>query len=280
MPRVSRRLQAMIEPPHPPAPAVVDTLRIQRMFHRREQEARAKGLSRSSWLALTTATVIGVDSEASMTALYHHATASTNLEESVAVAELMREIGLRGIAVVCIPQIMDMLAAFRASLPSVVRSSLSTTPLGCADADIIESINQEGEELWNAIHHPKGRVIERKLVNAHPDLANYVKGHVYGGLLARHRSPTVGRITISLCAIACLRASRPSSRQLQSHVHGLKKAWEDGSWRSDPGAGLEEGIRWLTSDEGCMWVLEVVDELVLAITSGRAAGPAMTVAKL
>jgi len=175
---------------------------------------------------------------------------------------------------------MDMLAAFHASLPPAVRSSLSTTPSCCADADNIESIHQEGEELWNAIHHPKGRVIERKLANAHPDFANYVKGHVYGGLLARHRSPTVGRITISLCAIACLRASRPSSRQLQSRVHGLKKAWEDGSWGLDPSAGLQEGIRWLTSDEGCMWVLEVVDELALAITSGRAAGPAMTVAKL
>lgn len=102
MPRVSRRLQAMIEPPHPPAPAVVDTLRIQRVFRRREQETRARGLSRSLWLALMTATVIGVDSEASMTALYRHATTSTNLEERVAVAELMREIGFRGIAVVCV----------------------------------------------------------------------------------------------------------------------------------------------------------------------------------
>ncbi|KAF1828282.1 hypothetical protein BDW02DRAFT_563266 [Decorospora gaudefroyi] len=201
MSRISPRLQAMLKPPYPPAPAVADTLHIQHVFHRREQEARAKGLSRSSWLALMTATVIGVDSEASMTALYHHATASMDREGSVAVAELMREIGLRGIAVVCIPQIMDMLAAFRASLPPAVRSSLSTTPSCCAEADNIESIHQEGEELWNAIHHPKGSVIELKLANAHPDLANYVKGHVYGGLLARHRSPTVGRITISLCAI-------------------------------------------------------------------------------
>ena len=175
---------------------------------------------------------------------------------------------------------MDMLAAFRSSLPPAVGSSLSTTPSCCVGADNIKSINQEGEELWNAIHHPKGSVVERELANAHPDLANYVKDHVYGGLLSRHGSPTVGRITISLCAIACLRASRPSSRQLQSHVHGLKKAWEDGSWRSDLSAGSEEGIRWLTRDEGCMWVLQAVDELTLAITSGRAAGPAMTVAKL
>lgn len=92
----------MLTPPYPPPSVVVDTSRIQRVFHRLEQEARAKGLSRSSWLALMTATVIGVDSEASMMALYHHAAASTNLEDSIAIAELMRETGLRGIAVVCV----------------------------------------------------------------------------------------------------------------------------------------------------------------------------------
>jgi hypothetical protein len=81
---------------------MVNTSALQRLFHKHGQKAEEKGLSRTSWLALTTATVIGVDSEASMTALYHHATASMNLEDSVAVAELMREIGLRGIAVVCV----------------------------------------------------------------------------------------------------------------------------------------------------------------------------------
>jgi alpha-D-ribose 1-methylphosphonate 5-triphosphate synthase subunit PhnL len=49
-----------------------------------------------------TATVIGVGFAPSMTALYHHATASLDLEDSVAVAELMREIGIRGIAVVSV----------------------------------------------------------------------------------------------------------------------------------------------------------------------------------
>lgn len=175
---------------------------------------------------------------------------------------------------------MDMLAAFRASLPPAVRSSLSTTPSCRVNADNIESIKEEGEKLWKAIHYPKESVIERKLADAHPDLASYVKGHVYGGLLSRHCGPAFGRITISLCAIACLRASRPSSRQLLSHVHGLKKTWQNGSWRSDPNAGSEEGLRWLTSDEGCIWVLEVVDELVLAIAGGLAAGPAMMVARL
>jgi hypothetical protein len=100
MSRLSGRLEAMLEPSHSPAPTVVDTLRIERAFHRCQREARAKGLSHSSWLALMTATVMGVDSEASMTALYHYATASANLEDSVAVAELIREIIIMGIATV------------------------------------------------------------------------------------------------------------------------------------------------------------------------------------
>jgi hypothetical protein len=175
---------------------------------------------------------------------------------------------------------MDMLVAFRASLPPAIGSSLSTTPSSCADANKVESFNEQGEQLWNGIHFPKARLIERKLADAHPDLANYVKGHVYGGLLARHRSPAVGRITLSLCAIACLRAVWRTSPQLLGHVHGLRKAWKDGSWRSDPSAGSEEGIRWLASDEGCVWVLEAVDELALAIMDCRAASRAMTVARL
>ena len=175
---------------------------------------------------------------------------------------------------------MDMLAAFHASLPSTVASYLSTVPLCCVDAGNINLINEQGERLWNAIHYPKGSVIERKLAKAHPDLANYVKNHVYGGLLARNRSPAVGRVMISICAIACLRASRPYSRQLVGHVDGLKKTWDDGSWRLDPDAGSGEGIRWLTSDEGCMWVIEVVDELALSMTRGHAAGPMTTAAKL
>ncbi|EMD86592.1 hypothetical protein COCC4DRAFT_143506 [Bipolaris maydis ATCC 48331] len=275
-----QHLQAMLKPPHSLVPTVADTSHIQRLFHKWEKEARGKGLSYSSWLALMTATVIGASSEASMTALYHHATASMDLKDSIVIAEFMREIGLKGIAVVSLPQIMDMLDEFRASLPSAVISSLNTRSSSFANSDNINSIKEQGEKLWNAIHHPNGGKIERRLANAHPDLGNYIRYHVYGGLLSRDYAVTVGRITISLCAIACLRASRPFSRQLAGHVHALKKTWNDGSWISDPNAGSQEGVRWLTSDEGCIWVLEVVDDLVLAIKNGRTASPIMKASRL
>jgi hypothetical protein len=102
MSKISPCLQAMLEPPHLPTQAVADTSHIRRVFRIREQEATEHGLSRASWLALMTATAIGVGFAPSMTALYHYATASMDLEGSVAVAELMREVGIRGIAVVSV----------------------------------------------------------------------------------------------------------------------------------------------------------------------------------
>lgn len=40
-----------------------------------------------------------------------------------------------------------------------------------------------------------------------------------------------------------------------SHLHGLGNAWDHGSWRSEPRAGIEDAIRWLVSEKGCIQVL-------------------------
>ena len=61
---------------------------------------------------------------------------------------------------------------------------------------------------------------------------------------------------MSLAAIACLRAQQGVGPQLLGHVRGLKKAWEDDSWKSEPHIGAGDGIRWLVSDEGCTWLLK------------------------
>lgn len=50
-----------------------------------------------------------------------------------------------------------------------------------------------------------------------------------------------------MLAVACLRALGGVDRQVESHVFGLKKA------RSDV---------WIASDEGCQWMLRLVDEVV------------------
>lgn len=74
----------------------------------------------------------------------------------------------------------------------------------------------------------------------------------------------------SLVAVASLRAQTGVGPQVLSHVFGLRKAVEDGTFRDDlevQGAGKEEseseeGVRWLAGDEGGEWLLKAVDRIV------------------
>lgn len=96
MSEVLQHLQAMLKSSHSLAPIVVDMSRIQRLFHKWGKEKKGKGLSHYLWVAIMTAMVIGASSEASMTVIHHHATASMDMKKSIVVAEFMREIGLKG----------------------------------------------------------------------------------------------------------------------------------------------------------------------------------------
>lgn len=165
-----------------------------------------------------------------------------------------------------------MLNAFRAELPSTIASSLNTQPTRFPDPSNIESINTRGRALWDAIYRPLQTKLEEKLGDAHPDLPVFIINNEYGGLFtdpARNTGATVGRVTTSLIAITCLRAQQGVGPQVLSHVFGLRKGWEDGTWKQEPEAGSEEGIKWLVSDEGCTWILEKVDELVEALGGGH-----------
>ena len=165
-----------------------------------------------------------------------------------------------------------MLNAFRTSLPQDIYSKLNTTPTRYPDASNVEQINQRGRGLWDKIYRPLNEKLEAKLGEAHPDLPVFIINNEYGGLFTdppRREGATVGRITTSLIAITCLRAQQGVGPQVLSHVFGLRKAWEDGTWKQEPEAGEEEGIKWLVSDEGCTWILEKVDELVEALGGGQ-----------
>lgn len=63
-----------------------------------------------------------------------------------------------------------------------------------------------------------------------------------------------------MIAVACLRAQSGVGPQVLSHVFGLRKAFADGSAEADV-----EGGEWLSSNEGSMWLLELVDGIVGAI---------------
>lgn len=119
---------------------------------------------------------------------------------------------------------------------------------------------KEGIALWNDIYGQHSETLIEKLSSFHPDMAEYILDAHYGPLLtdppAREGQFRLGRILTSVIAIAALRALTGVGLQVTSHVYGLKKAKLEGKL---------EGEEWLTSDEGCMWILRTADDIVNTI---------------
>lgn len=147
----------------------------------------------------------------------------------------------------------------------------------------IEDARKRGRALWDSIYRPFETKLEEKLAHAHPDLPVHIINSEYGLLFAdppRDAAPgqRVGRVATSVVAVACLRAQTGVGPQVTSHLFGLRKALDDGTWKDD--VQSEEGARWLASDEGSVWMLESVDSIVDAIGQGRASSYAPLRSKL
>ncbi|KAH8710257.1 hypothetical protein GQ44DRAFT_626645 [Phaeosphaeriaceae sp. PMI808] len=269
---LSPALTTLLDASHPGSQNILATTGIEKILSRVEQEARSKRLDRSVWLAVFTATSMTMASPESMTALFKYVAASETPHQQIETAEFMREIGMRCLGLIGIPRTINMLISFHASLPLCVASSLNTVPSRYTDASNIESMQKRGRILWDQVHNPWGASLEHKLQKAHPDLPIFIINNLYGGLFAnteRSWGPKIGRIFTSLSAIASLRAQPSASPQLRGHIYGMRKVWEDGSWKSEPNIGPEEAVKWITSDQGCIWVLRKVDELVYALGAAQ-----------
>jgi hypothetical protein len=163
------------------------------------------------------------------------------------------------------------LGAFRASLPDEVAKSLITKPTREPTSENIGGIKERGRLLWNSIYRPFEVKLVEKLALSHPDLPVHINSE-YGLLFSNppRQAPagqSIGRITTSLIAIACLRAQSGVGPQVTSHVFGLRKALSDGTWEDD--VQNLEGAQWLASDEGGTWILESIDTIVEAIGQGQ-----------
>lgn len=88
----------------------------------------------------------------------------------------------------------------------------------------------------------------------------------------------IGRLVTSVVAVACLRAQTGVGPQVTSHIFGLRKALDDGTWKNDD--QNEQGARWLASNEGSIWILESVDSIVDAIGNGEGSSFAPARSKL
>lgn len=67
-----------------------------------------------------------------------------------------------------------------------------------------------------------------------------------------------------MIAISCLRAQTGVGPQVLSHVFGLRKGLEDGTYKADNQEDIQ-GAEWLASNEGSEWILKSVDTITEAI---------------
>ncbi|KAJ5118492.1 hypothetical protein N7448_010198 [Penicillium atrosanguineum] len=277
MSRLSNSLKALINAPAARPSTVPAPANISAVYSKIAQTARAKNVSQPSWLALSTAATMTMNSPESLAALYQLAANTSPVE----TAELMREVGLKCISFNGIPRTINCLGAFKATLPDSVSTQLSTTPTRAPSPENITSISERGRALWNSIYRPFENKLYNKLADSHPDLPVVILNSHYGSLLsdpARNTGAAAGRVLTSMVAVACLRAQTGVGPQVTSHVFGLRKALEDGSWATDVEG--EEGARWLASDEGNEWILNSVDAIVEAISQGTGSTYAPGKAKL
>jgi hypothetical protein len=212
-----------------------------------------------------------MNSPESLTALHELATSHLDNTSAVATAELIREIGLKCIGFNGVPRTINCLGAFRSSLSEEVGSQLTTNPSRIPTTSNIEASKQRGRALWDSIYRPFESKLIAKLAHSHPDLPIHIVNSEYGLLFAdpvrkAASGQRVGRLATSIIAVACLRAQTGVGPQVTSHLFGLRKALDDGSWKDD--IQSEAGARWLASDEGGLWILESVDDIVEAIGSG------------
>lgn len=138
----------------------------------------------------------------------------------------------------------------------------------------IDEIITRGRALWTSIYHPFDEKLYWKLADSHPDLPVHIVNHEYGALfsdppeLGHISGAKVGRILTSLTAVSCLRAQTGVGPQVTSHVFGLRKAFDDGSYKAQ-GEFPVEGGEWLATDEGNIWILKSVDAIVEALGEGK-----------
>ncbi|KAJ5626296.1 hypothetical protein N7510_002605 [Penicillium lagena] len=268
MSKISNSLKALINAPAARPATVPAPQNIAAIYRVIQQSVRTQNVSPSSWLALSTAATMTMNSPDSLSALYQLATTGPSTD-AVETAELMREVGLKCISFNGIPRTINCLNSFKDSLPAAVASQLSSTPTRTPTPNNIGAISDRGRALWDSIYYPFETKLYRKLADSHPDLPVHILNSHYGALLSdpvRGTGASVGRVLTSIVAVSCLRAQSGVGPQVTSHIFGLRKALEDGTWAND--RENQEAAQWLASDEGNSWILNSVDTIVEAISQG------------
>ncbi|GAA5941527.1 Pxp2p [Sporobolomyces koalae] len=290
--RLSPALKSLIKAPRAqpgpvPVPSATATLNL---FDGLARSATANGLGPATWLTLSGAALVTLNSPATLCALYSYATKDlepgpNRAHAASQVAAILREAGLKSISFSGIPRAINSLGALRNHLEPEVAQRLSTKPTREQSPETVQQVLSSATTLWNSIYDPHSQKLLEKLSESHPDLPVHILSSHYGPLLADplpralRGHAKVGRVLTSVVAIACLRAQGGVGPQVTSHVFGLRKSLERQPSRTDQSKttirkGEEEeeevqGQDWLASEQGCEWVLEQVDRIVEVVAGSQ-----------
>ncbi|KAH7344881.1 hypothetical protein B0J17DRAFT_712515 [Rhizoctonia solani] len=243
---------------------------LDQAFTSTRNTAKTPGLV-NAWLAVTTGTLLTVNSPNSIGYLYKFATRdgpskAKDLPERVAAAALMREAGVKCGVFVGVPKTINGLAGLYQALEDDVKAALpKENPRNQANT----ATNQEnGLKLFKSVYDPHTEKLLAKLQSYHPDFAGWIVEHEYGALLSNVPGHNhLSRTLTSAVAVASLRASGGVGPQLVSHVYGLLKS---------RGFDLEsetDDDRWLASEQGAEWVIALADAISDAVV-GKPLGQA------
>ncbi|KAK2751668.1 conserved mitochondrial protein [Colletotrichum kahawae] len=267
MSKLSPSLKALINAPFARPGQAAAPSHIREVYQTIAKGAAEKNVGAKPWLAISAATTFTLNSPESLESLYSVASNSGRPDKRE-TAEFIREIGLKCISFNGIPRTINCLNAFYASLPKDVTAQLETKPTRAPTAENLGEITARGQGLWDSVYAPFKVKLYEKLAQSHPDLPVHILNSHYAGLLSdpkeRGGLATTGRVLTSIVAISCLRAQTGVGPQVLSHVFGLRKAFEDGTFKADNQEDIE-GAQWLASDEGSEWILKSVDSITEAI---------------
>ncbi|TQN71169.1 Dol-P-Man:Man(5)GlcNAc(2)-PP-Dol alpha-1,3-mannosyltransferase, partial [Colletotrichum shisoi] len=269
MSKLSPSLKSLINAPFARPGQTAAPSHIGQVYQSIARDAASKKVGAKPWLAISAAATFTLNSPESLESLYSVASSSpSGRPDKRETAEFIREIGLKCISFNGIPRTINCLNAFYAALPSDVTARLETKPTRAPTAQNIAHVTARGQALWDSIYAPFEVKLYEKLAQSHPDLPVHILNSHYAGLLSdpkeRGGLASVGRVLTSIVAISCLRAQTGVGPQVLSHVFGLRKGLEDGTFKADSQEDIE-GAQWLASDEGSEWILKTVDTITEAI---------------
>ncbi|CEH13935.1 hypothetical protein CBOM_01822 [Ceraceosorus bombacis] len=250
--------------------------KLNALFDKIDQEAKDRKVGWSEWGCFATATLVTLNASSSLAALHRHSVASPalrlSLEEKLNRAQLMRETGLKCIGFIGIPKVINNLAALRAAVEEdkELSHALPMEPRRKITPELLPRVEEAANALWDNIYTPHSSKLLKILGRSHPDLPVFIVDGEYGPLFSPPHTFAAPNPPPSLASSEEPPALEPVweggvGPQVTSHVWGLLKAASSLKNAETQLDNEEIGKRWLTTEEGALWVVRTVDGICEAV---------------